>query len=71
MDAAEVVDVDSTLVILYSRGSVNANKFSRVGSSAMLAMCFVHSSRILGLKSSNASAMRYCDRVAAFMSFIA
>ena len=69
-DEGDEID-DSILAILYSIGSVNAKRSSTVGRSDKLAMCFVHSSRILGVKSSKARATRYCERVAAFKSFIA
>jgi len=44
---------------------------SKVGKSVMEAICLVHSSLILGVKSSKASAARYWERVADFISFIA
>ena len=54
-DEGDEVD-DSILAILYSSGSVNAKRSSTVGTSDILAMCFIHSSRIHGVKSSKASA---------------
>ncbi len=71
VDSEMHIGVVSTLAMLYSSGSKNSNICSRVGRSLILAVYFVHSSLRRVSKSSNASAARNCDKVAAFMVFMA